>query len=210
MEEHQEHYEKSIAGLKQTKAPDIWQSIREELDSQEEGNKVQLDQSVQQLRDQVAPDVWSSVAENLEQQKTASKGKSWQYWSIAASVALVLLSVVYWNSLDAGSATEELAYSTEEINFFEVEIEPVSAAPDADDLLLTYIRENCTRLLVTCQDPEFKALLEAYMELDQTKDQLNEQLQQAENAPRMMKYLIKVEKDQAEIGRDMLKKLKSI
>ena len=107
-------------------------------------------------------------------------------------------------------SSEQISYSTEQLEFFDVNenLNTISSSPD--DLLLTYVKENCTRLAATCQDPEFKELLEAYMELNETKKELNQTLKNSNDQAQVMKYLIKVEKSQTEIGKNMLKKMKSI
>ena len=185
-------------------APDIWPRIRAELDSEGEENVGQLRKAIGALKEQEAPDIWMKVSEGLETKKSR-----WRYWYMAASVSLLMVAG-YWFFDGSDIPSEQLTYTTEEVTFFDVGIKAPVEVAEADDVLLTYVKENCTRLIATCQDPEFKALLEAYMELDDTKEKLNRQMHQADKYPRMMKYLIKVEKDQAEIGKDMLKKLKSI
>ena len=200
MEKNTHILTRSIEGLRQTEGPDIWSSIVVELTSREE-NKEVLSQSVQSLAQHQAPDVWMEVSSGL----SAKSGKRWKYYAAAASLVLIgLVSVLL-----VPKQAEEITYSTEQVDFFEVG-QRVTGYNGADDVLLSYIKENCVRLAATCQDPEFKSLLEMYMELDVRKEELNKALQLAPDQTKVMKYLIKVEKNQTEIGKDMLKKMKSI
>ncbi len=202
VEKNEKILKESIEGLKQSEGPNIWLQIAAELDSEEEQNQEILVKSIQSLSQQEAPDVWLNVSSKLE----SKSANQWKYLAIAASISLVVL--VSYFILPHRSA-EEITYSTEQVEFFGVG-QYVAEDINTDDILLTYIKENCVRLATTCQDPEFKALLESYMELDATKDELNKALEKAPDQSKVMKYLIKVEKNQTEIGKDMLKKMKSI
>ncbi|NQZ78536.1 MAG: hypothetical protein HRT61_20850 [Ekhidna sp.] len=203
MDKNEAILKQSIQGLKQSEAPDIWSSIETELNSQEEANKEVLLKAINALGSHEAPDVWTGVSEELQ---TKSQN-TWKYLAIAASVSLVaVLSLLFLPN----QSSETLSYSSEQVEFFDVNQPLPTINSHADDMLLTYIKENCTRLAATCQDPEFKELLEAYMELDETKQELKQTLEQANDPTQIMKYLIKVEKSQTELGKDMLQKMKSI
>lgn len=202
MEENRNILNQSIRQLKQVEGPDVWVAISAELDKQEEQNRDRLSRSIQLLPVKEAPQVWSVVANNLDDRSISP----WKYLAIAASVSL--LALITYLVVPKTSA-EEVTYSTEQVAFFEVG-QQISETNDADDLLLSYIKENCVQLATTCQDPEFKELLEAYMELSDTKEALNEALEVAPDQTQVMKYLIRVEKNQTQIGKDMLKKMKSI
>lgn len=206
MKENNSRFKKSIEGLSQIKAPDIWESIHSELDRQQEENKDNLDKAVESLKIHKAPNIWLSVAAQID----SSRSINWEQWLVAASIILALFIGVYFIVQSSESTGEQLSYSTEQVEFFDVAMETFPIEIEADDMVLTYIKQNCTRLVITCQDPEFKALLEAYVELNETKEELKEAIEKTTNRPQIMKYLIKVEKDQAAIGKNMLKKMKSI
>lgn len=203
MEKNKEVLRESIDGLRQSEGPNIWSLISAELDNQEERNKDLLARSIEFLPEYKAPNVWSGVSSKLEA-KSASR---WKHLAIAASVSLV---AVFSYLFLANQRSEKLSYSIEQVEFFEGGQQVSLINDDAEDLLLGYIKENCTRLAATCQDPEFKELLEAYIELDETKKELNQALEKSIDQAQVMKYLIKVEKHQTRIGKDMLKKMKSI
>lgn len=203
MDKNEKILKDSIDGLKQSTAPDIWPFLVSELDSANEQNKEVLSKSIESLPQHNAPDIWLGVSSGVE-----TKSKNWwKYLGIAASVSLVIM-ITYLFSLN--QTTEKLTYSTEQVESFNTSQDFSNINTDVDDLLLRYIKENCTRLTSTCQDPEFKELLDAYMELDKTKKELNQTLKKSNDKAQVMKYLIKVEKSQTEIGKDMLKKMKSI
>ncbi|GAB4249641.1 MAG: hypothetical protein Tsb0034_29000 [Ekhidna sp.] len=203
MEQNDRVLKDSIKGLRQAEAPNIWSSIAAGLDDQNEQNREVLGRSIEALPQHDAPDVWAGVAREMG----AKREGVWKYLAIAASISLV--AVVSFLFL-SNPPSERVSYSTEQVDFFDVNQSLPSITSDADDMLLTYIKENCTRLATTCQDPEFKELLEAYMELDETKKELNQALKKTTDQAQVMKYLIKVEKSQTELGKDMLKKMRSI
>jgi len=206
MKNKKTNYNKSVDGLRKVEAPDIWSSIQSELDGQKEENRENLLNAIESLPVHEAPDIWLPITSQI----SIKKSPIWKNLSIAAAVSILLVSFGYLVWVNDSAPKEKLTYSTEEVEFFEASIDPDFSELDADNMVLTYIKENCTRLAATCQDPEFKELLEAYIELNETKEKLNADLGGVQKHPQMMKYLIKVEKDQAEIGRNMLKKLKSI
>ena len=205
MEEKKDHLHRSIEGLQQVKAPDIWTQIEMDLDAEAEQNREVLSKSIDKLPMQKAPDVWLALETELAEQK--SRTFSWRTLAVAASFLLVSgLSYL----LLAPTSNETIAYSTETVETFEVGFEIPEWDDQGDDMILTYIKENCTRLAVTCQDPEFKALLAAYMELTETKEELSRSMEENAQQAQVMKYLIRVEKNQNEVGKSMLKKLKEI
>ncbi|MEM6736794.1 MAG: hypothetical protein AAGC64_09545 [Bacteroidota bacterium] len=203
MEKNKEILKESIDGLRQSEGPNIWSLIARELDSQEEQNKDTLARSIEFLPEYEAPNVWLGVSSKLK----AKSANRWKYLAMAASVSLV---AVFSYLFLSNQPSEKLSYSTEQVEFFEGGQQVSIISDDAEDLLLGYIKENCTRLAATCQDPEFKELLEVYIELDETKKELNQALEKSIDQAQVMKYLIKVEKHQTRIGKDMLKKMKSI
>ena len=205
MEENRQKLKQSIEGLEQLKAPDIWSSIESELDASPEQNSASLKDAIKSLKDHEAPDVWIEVSSSLEEKKNFT----WRYLSVAASISLLAV-LAYLILPNPNRSNESIIYSTEELEVFQVEQDITPINSSADDMLLAYIKENCTRLAATCQDPEFKELLEIYTELNKTKEELNRALMVTTNRTQLMKYLIKVEKNQTEIGKDMLKKIKSI
>ncbi len=205
MEKNKRQLQKQINELQNVEAPDIWSGIQTELNSEGEQNKTFLTQSIGHLRTHEAPDVWLQVRTGLDMKRPQTV--LWQRLALAASVSLLAVCAYL---LGLSKPNETISYSSEIVEGFEVGYALPEISSNADDLILKYIQENCTRLAITCQDPEFKALLEAYMELHKTKETLNQSILENTQQPQLMKYLIRVEKNQNELGKDMLKKLKEI
>ncbi|MEM6380850.1 MAG: hypothetical protein AAF705_21945, partial [Bacteroidota bacterium] len=143
----------------------------------------------------------------IEASLPKSRSRSRFNWSIAASVTILLVSVFLFHKSSQDAASETISYSTEEVDFFETRLN-ISIHEASEDKILEYVKRNCRRLSQTCQNPEFKGLLETYIELADAKQQLEDELSKGANQPRLMKYLIRVEKNQTQVGKDMLKKLK--
>ena len=85
-----------------------------------------------------------------------------------------------------------------------------ATSQSGDDDLLNYINKNCKQLALTCQDPGFKSLLDNYIELSEAKAELEKQLLAQIGQGQKMKYLVRIEKQQTAVGKEMLKKLQSI
>ncbi|MEM1408924.1 MAG: hypothetical protein AAGG59_19225 [Bacteroidota bacterium] len=198
--ENRRNLDKAIDELKELKAPDIWYEIANDLDFAKDENLIS---AIEDLKDSEAPDIWLPIEASLPKPKFRSKLN----WSIAASVSILFVSAFLFYKSLSDSASETISYSTEEVDFFETSLD-ISLDEGDEDKILDYVKKNCRRLSQTCQNPEFKGLLEAYIELADAKKQLENELSKGANQPQLMKYLIRVEKNQTQVGKDMLKKLR--
>ncbi|MEM9857450.1 MAG: hypothetical protein AAF843_08845 [Bacteroidota bacterium] len=202
--ESRRHLEKAVSELREFKAPDVWLDIEAALSTPAVGSDNNLKDAIRDLKSSEAPDVWLPIEASLP--KVESKQR-FIYWSVAASVSMLIISLVLFYQSSFNRTAETISYSTEEVDFFETSLD-ISLNETADDKILEYVKRNCKRLSQSCQNPEFKGLLETYMELTNAKQQLEMELAKSTNQSQLMKYLIRVEKNQTEVGKDMLKKLK--
>ncbi|MEO9869614.1 hypothetical protein [Ekhidna sp.] len=200
-EQNKEHLLRAISEFSNVEAPDVWSNIESQL-SKTEDNKNSLEKAVGQLPQKQAPDIWFPIEVSLpKKQSFHSK------WMVAASIVLFLCSVFLFVSSYENSEESELVHSTEILENFNVALE-IESLDTGEDAILNYIRTNCRRLALTCNDPEFKGLLETYIELNEAKEELVQELEK-KNQPQLMKYLIRVEKNQTKVGKNMLKKLRN-
>jgi len=200
-EEKIHNLRRAIGEMKTTKAPDVWNSINDRLHT--DANRDALSQAIEELDVKEAPDIWAEVESSLDERKTVKR----PFWYAAAAISLLLVSYLFYNQLSQGQTEEIITYSTEEVEYFEVAGE-MEGFESNDDEILQYVHQNCKRLIAKCEDPEFKGLLETYMELNDAKEEIEAELDKNNNQPQLMKYLIRVEKNQTQVGKDMLKKLK--
>lgn len=202
--EEKENLKRAIGELKEFKAPDIWVDIAANLGTSDDSVVDNLQSAINDLENSEAPDVWLPIEASLPKGRA---GKRFFHWSVAASVSILVVSVVLFYQSSQNPIDETISYSTEEVDYFETGLE-ISLTEATDDKILDYVKKNCKKLTQTCQNPEFKGLLETYIELADAKQQLEKELAKSTNQPQLMKYLIRVEKNQTQVGKDMLKKLK--
>lgn len=193
---------KGIAELPLKEAPNIWEAIELKLEVNEEENKSILDDALKQLPQMEAPDIWIPVEAAIPKKKDLRS-----IWMVAASLVLFISSVFLFIQSSAEKEEPIISYSTESIESFNIAL-GLETLDTGEDAILSYIQKNCKRLALTCNDPEFKGLLEMYMELSDAKQDLVQKLEK-KNQPHLMKYLIRIEKNQTEVGKDMLKKLRN-
>ncbi len=192
---------RAIDELSIKEAPDVWSNIEHGL--VEEENTISFKDAIEQLPTKEAPDVWLSIEASLPRKLNFRS-----IWMVAASVVLFLCSVFLFIESNNSYDEPQIAHTTEMLENFNVALDIQSIGVE-EDAILQYIQKNCMRLALTCNDPEFKGLLETYIELNEAKKVLTQELEKRENRPQLMKYLIRVEKNQTEIGKDMLKKLRN-
>lgn len=209
MEEKRENLKRALEGLKNQKAPDIWDKIESRLADEHEEGKTNLTKAIQGLEEYQAPDIWDEIAEGISEGTIHHQsGYKRILWSAAASIALLITAFWVFDKPSLGNETlTSSVYSTEEIDMFEV----TSLEEDfgtTEDGVLNYVNNNCKLLLTKCENPEFKGLYDTYLELGQAKKELKGKLDETPNKEQLYKYLIRLEKDQAEVGKDLLKMLR--
>lgn len=209
MEEKRENLKLAIEGLSNYQSPDIWSKISEKLTDGEEKGRENLLNALDGLKASTAPDVWDQIISQMEPAYNQRRKNSLRIlWSIAASVVLLVVAFIVFRQSDeyTGMMTSS-TYSTEEIDVFEVDFKG-SEFENTDDNVLQYVNKNCRLMMAKCENPKFKGLYDTYLELGKAKEELKGKIDQISNKEQLYKYLIRLEKDQAEIGKDLLKMLR--
>lgn len=197
----------AIEGLRQHKAPDIWRAIAKHLQNFDESGQENLKKAAGSLRGINAPDVWPEIEKTLdrgsEKPITLWKRLSW----VAVASVIVLLGYLWITILQPAKVNEMISYSTEEVPFFNAQ-EELKGLNTNDDQVLDYIQGHCQALAVKCQNPHFETLIETYLELNRAKEELEVQLNLVANQEQVIKFLIKIEKEKTEVGKEMLRMLR--
>ncbi len=204
IERGKKYLRRSIDDLPRHQAPDIWEEIEKQLPANNEAGTENLERAISDLKEKQAPDVWTAVESELPIEKTPRRSTfKWAPWA-AASIAVAFVAVLL---LSKPASTDEITYSTEEVEFFNIS-EELASFHSPNDPVLDFIQKNCKQFVTKCQNPEFKGLFNTYLELNAAQVELEKQLEKTNNKEQLIKYLIRVEKNRTEIGKDMLKMLR--
>ena len=228
----QDHIARSIKELPRYSAPEyVWNRIEQEL--QNEAGKSFLDQAVKSGTAQKAPpEVWDRIEGDLDEFQNEEILKraigelpqydapvsfeelnSWQklvtrrtnvyrWMSVAASIVLTL-SIAWYLSYNQADSTVQLSHSQQVIYEFD-QVNLALEQLDVDDEIAAIIEDHCTRFVVQCESPEFKGLFDYYVELDASKTELVQAMQENSDQVQLVEYLVRVEKEKDEIGRQLI------
>ena len=226
-----DHMIQAISELKTYKAPDyVWEEIVSELDS--EIGVDHLNRSIRQLkRLRKAPDsVWEKLEVSLKQmcleeplQKAIddlpnyvapefselilpkqSKQRTFHTlrWISGIAASLLLFFGIYF--VYENDNHEKLT------SYTEIEEQPgdiVKAAIaqlDAEDEILEVIEVHCAQIAIRCESPEFKGLFDYYLELDASKEELINVMNDNQEQVQLVDYLVRVEKEKDEVGKQLI------
>ncbi|MEL6560287.1 MAG: hypothetical protein AAFQ94_19010 [Bacteroidota bacterium] len=209
MEEKRENLKRAIEGLKSYEAPDVWSAINEKLVADTEEGKEHLASAVDGMKDMPAPDVWAEISDKLDDShKSDNSSNRKTLWAVAASISLLIAAVwVFQQSNTEVDLITSSDYTTEEVEVFEVDFSG-RGFKSTNDGVLGYVDKNCKLMMTKCEDPKFKGLYDTYLELGRAKEELKEKLAETSNKEQLYKYLIRLEKDQTEIGKNLLKMIR--
>ena len=125
------------------------------------------------------------------------------YWlsGIAASAVILITShlLFYKNTEDhvALNFSEEIMENQELFTSTEMQ-------KNEEDQVLNFIQENCTIVAYKCNTPEFKNLLGLYQDLSVSQMELTAEISQNQNHVQLLEYLLRVEREKAEIGNELI------
>ncbi|QHT70271.1 hypothetical protein GXP67_28280 [Rhodocytophaga rosea] len=222
---------KTIAQLSIYQAPDaVWQKVEEGLEKSEEYSfpeaatldvhlaKVQanlkdlahtqqkiLSQAISALpQHQVKKDVFDQLIDSVEGKKEESRN-IW-YWTSGIAASLLLLIGFFWVQQSSGNEEQiQITYSQEVLT--PLDYRQAAETTDTTDEVLDFIRQHCVQVAEKCQEPQFKGLYEEYLQLQEAKSELETQLHLHQNQPDLVRYLIRVEKQQTEVGKKLIQQL---
>ncbi|PSR53432.1 hypothetical protein AHMF7605_07780 [Adhaeribacter arboris] len=235
MKEPQDILQRAIAQLPSYPAPaKVWPLMEQTLD--QERNPQPLHQAVQELKTTIllAPLAWENLEEKLNQQEelvadknTVPEGKTtpsifrgmrkragkaaqpvfargYVFYAVVACILLFLGVFWYYQTIELPQEPS-LTYSQEIVAPLNLTL--FEASLSDEDEVLDFVRENCQTLQEKCTNSKFRGLLNEYLELEAARHELTGQLNQHQEQTQLMNYLVRIEKEKTEVGKQLLQLL---
>lgn len=184
--------QKSVMELETKNAPaNLWEEIDDQLADTSTLRKA--------IRDLPLRSQTKDLFDTMVDSGSSGRKQKWLY-GIAATVVLFVASYIIFNP-QADSTT--LIFS-EEIVEASPPIEDLFTENQSSDEVLSFIESNCQTAALKCESEEFKGLFDLYLELEDTYAALK--IEAAENSEevQLVKYLVDVEKEKMEIGKQLI------
>lgn len=231
MPDSNDHMIKAIKQLPVYRAPDpVWGKISEALDM--EVGLSHLDNALLQYTElKSAPDhVWDNLEQELEiaskeapmrtaietlpcyeapvrfEDLTLDKEKTrWlpsMAWTTGIAASLLIIIGLYF--LQEPDEYIMISSTTEEITAPNEILKAAIGGLNQEDELLEVIKAHCSKIALQCQSQEFKGLLEYYLELDTSKQELITTMNNHKSQLHLVDYLVRVEKEKNEVGKQLI------
>ena len=196
----------AIGQLKNKKAPNsLWDNIEEELDEndQYEGNHIALQKALSQLPEKKAPISFNDLIthENEIPLRKVHRFKLWHQMGIAASIALLLVSGLYfWPKSEEQIS---ISYSEQKIELNQLAQFEISEEHEQDEVL-SFIKANCKAFEQQCNQEAFQDLLQQYMALENDRKSLVEAIKINQGENQLIQYLVRIEKKKTKVGKQLM------
>lgn len=209
MEEKNKHIlQQFIEKLPQTKAPaKIWDNIEAELENDNyENNRQHFKRAIHHLPNTKTPDiVWENIHQQLNH-TSLLRLTIGNYLKIAASIALLMaFAFLMQHILHTNSNNELLSFSEEimEDNLSE------TVLLNIDSEFNKVLEKQCAIQPDVCENPQFTELNKELEDLTKSLVQLKTQSENADNDPETYKYILRIEKEKAEITKKLIQQFNS-
>ncbi len=169
-------------------------------------NEAVLRRAVRELpRHAPKKDVFEGIFESAASTRRVTARTWYRAAGIAASLALVV--TLGWFTR-AGEEAERV-----QVTYSEETLYPPGGPGETDTLraaeaVLAFVRVHCTVAVLPCQTPEFKGLLGQYQALEAARRELESQIAAHREQPQLVRYLVRVEKEQTEVGKRLIQSLR--
>lgn len=208
MEEKNIHiFQRAVESLLEAKAPQgIWEKIEEELEhSSTENKRESLKEAIDDLPNIKTPEfVWKNIDKELA--GTNAPQGNLKYFKMAASIALLIgIGFLVQRMLQGRSDKELLSFSKEVI---ENKL-PDRESKNKDSELDHIIQEQCAVQPDVCENPEFTELKRELNDLTWSLEQIKTQSENSDNDPETYKYILRIEKEKAEITKKIIQHFNS-
>jgi hypothetical protein len=207
----------------------VWPQIAAAL-NQEQGRPY-LDQALQAMEATPlkAPLAWEDLEKKLVQQerlaaavaalpahkiekdlfrrirRAVQRPPARRYWLSGAAAAVLLTLAFSWLAGPGqGPDRETITYSQEVLSYQEPVVLESGTQPDE---VLGFIRANCRALQGKCATPRFQGMLNQYLELEAAKQELADQLKNHREQTQLVNYLVRIEKEKTEVGKQLIQYL---
>jgi hypothetical protein len=169
-------------------------------------NEAVLRRAVRQLPPYALPaDVFDQIAgDPARPGREATRG----YWRAGIAASVALLMAVGWWFAGAGPGSERVQVAYSEETIYIPQAQPELAPPGSRAEVLQFVLANCTPAVLPCQTSEFKGLLVQYQELEAARKELEAQIRAHREQPQLVRYLVRVEKQQTEVGKRLIQHLR--
>lgn len=197
----------------------LWTGIERRIKSHEINNKLNGFQSQRDYKSNVQSTLLEIGVKNLPSRKLNSKrsdeifknlqtstGKltgTSRYWlyGLAASICMLLI----WKGLNIrNNAVVEYSHTIQEQDF--IDVDAFGLVEFRDDDILLYLEGYRYQDLVA-RDPEFQILLQYYKDLQESQDAVKKRMGKFRPEEQTMKYMIRIQKQKASIGKQLMKKI---
>ncbi|MEM8895010.1 MAG: hypothetical protein AAGC88_10565 [Bacteroidota bacterium] len=204
MEAKDSKLNKAIEDMPTYQAPEeVWDRIVDELDADRPLRMAIEDYRQQQLE---APDLFDTIIEAEKplmepQGKVRSLSPIWLS-GIAAGLALLIGYFVLFNQ--AAEETITVVSYSETVEDLPEMMTAAMEEVSEDDEVMDFIKMHCQQVALTCNTPQFQGLFDLYIELDQSKMELMDVMQANQEQEQLADYLIRVEKEKDEVGKQLI------
>ena len=121
---------------------------------------------------------------------------------VAAGLALLIGYFVLFNQ--AGEETITVVSYSETVDDLPEMMTAAMEEVSEDDEVMDFIKMHCQQVALTCNTPQFQGLFDLYIELDQSKMELMDVMQANQEQEQLADYLIRVEKEKDEVGKQLI------
>ncbi|MDN5201465.1 hypothetical protein QQ008_08835 [Fulvivirgaceae bacterium BMA10] len=204
-EKGKEHLDRNLEAYKKKTmtAPDLWRDIQSNLNATE-GNQAHLKRAIQELPEYNLPsEDFELIISSIDKGKES--GKNTRFWISGIAASIIFILGIYYLSIVQHIPEEQItiSYTEEQISGEMNAFELITQFSEQDEVL-AFVEENCLQVALKCESPEFKGLLDQYLELDTTKQDLLKELAMHQEQVRLMDYLVRIEKEQTEVGKKLI------
>lgn len=203
MEEKNRHIlEKAFEQLPAFKADArIWDKIEQQLDKEGcEKNPETLTHALSQMISFRADEnIWNKIEKELDSESnTATK---FYFLKIAASVIIISgVSIGVSRMFTKNTPPEQITFSQEKIPDNESDVYSAELEKELTDL----IRQQCLIQPDICKNPVFTELNEELSGLTKSLDEIKMFSKNSDNDPEIYKYILRIQKERAEISKKLL------
>ncbi len=199
MSKRDQNIDRAILQLPSHKAPDeVWQNIANELDAQQP-----LLSAIDEYRSRTlsAPDLFDGVIESTQPKRVIRRMPNAWLSGIAAGLALLMTVYLLFDKADEQVTVDTYTEVTDGLPEM---MTTVMQQMSEEDEVMGFIKTHCQQVALTCNTPKFQGLFELYVELDESKIELMDVMAENQNQQELTGYLIRVEKEKDEVGKQLI------
>jgi hypothetical protein len=141
-------------------------------------------------------EVWNKISRQLPSRKSFSI--NFRYWTVAASVAVMLVTTLLVLQSDFGKSDRQQVFTHNTLT-----------ENDMEQAALTEIKKHCSLHMPVCEQSNFQELMQLYEELTSDEMALKSAMKQLGDSPEMIQALVKIENMKSATIRDLIQLIQS-